>query len=378
MRKIEMLSRGWLCAAAWTLVATSGCGLDATGTGQPSGSSSGSVASGSSSSGLGGEGGTGGLGGAGGMSSSSSSGSGGASADENCTDGTDNDADGSIDCADTKDCESLFSCNAPAPNPWSYVRIRQTTFGGTKEPCGGGVAPQVLYEGEDFGDCNKCSCNAPGKCEITMTCYSNDNCTGMQAMAKYSTDADGCTADATAAAGGSCQLTGGPTVPMNAVCNSGGGGLKNADPWKNEVHVCTALSNASGCGADACVLAPAPAYETRLCVSRVGAQQCPAGYGERHLAYDSFNDTRACSACSCNAGAISCAGSSTVTLWSNSICTQNAHTVGTNSGCVNVPLGIAYRNVTGIPSMTVNNCPPSTPTGSVVGAGATTICCPPP
>ncbi|HRI72744.1 MAG TPA: hypothetical protein PK156_51260, partial [Polyangium sp.] len=186
MNRMITTSRAWSVAATCVLAGFVGCSLEDTGT-TPAPANSSSSASGSSSSGLGGEGGLnigGGptTGGNGGATSASSSGNGGMGSSEDCNDGSDNDGDGKIDCADS-DCGAIFACAAPAPNGWSYVRILQTTFGGTPENCAGGMAPQVLYEGPNAAECNMCTCSVAGKCQITMTCFSNDGCNGNQSPA---------------------------------------------------------------------------------------------------------------------------------------------------------------------------------------------------
>ncbi|MBK9258841.1 MAG: hypothetical protein IPM54_03280 [Polyangiaceae bacterium] len=399
MQRIATVSHGWIIASVWIFTNLTGCALSDAGTTDPSGASGGSGGDTSSSStgsggmgtggvagggGIGG-GGTGGIGGGetggtggsgGGSSSSSSSSSSGMPTLENCKDGMDNDDDALVDCRDT-DCGSIFSCTAPAPMGWTYVRVRQTAYNAALAPCANGQQPTRLFEGADQGQCNQCSCLASGACEVAMTCYTGDACAAGAVSATYTTNNDGCSADAIAMGGGSCQITNTGTVPANAKCSANGGGLKNVNPFMGEVHTCPVASAGAGCGAEACVLAPSPMYENRLCVSRSGPNACPVGFPEQHLTFASFSDTRACSACTCDKSAITCVGDTTVTLWTNSNCTASAGSITTNNGCQNIGPGITHRNVTKIASMDVPDasCPPSVQQGVVTGQGQTTVCC---
>lgn len=388
MQKIGSISLGLTLAMASLGWGSLGCGIDdsgtkpvSTGTGSSGGGEGGSI-----SSGMGGTGGTGmsnggagGAGGSGGASSSSSSSSAASSSGmvdpELCNDGMDNDKDSLVDCADEADCGTLFTCNTLPAGGWSFVRIRQTAFQGATEPCAGGAAPTVLYEGPDQGQCNNCSCTAGGDCTITMTCYSDSDCTFPSTTRIYTTDNDACTMDPIAA--GSCQLTGSPIVPSTTMCKSQGGGLKNADPYAGEVHVCLTESKTMGCGTDKCVLAPSGTYEDRLCVAKMGQQACPVGFPERHVGFGSYADSRSCSMCSCEQSAITCSGNGFVTLWYDAACGSAGPGVGTNSGCVKRDMPTNGRNVTDIPQAIVPqaNCPKPFPLGSVTGFEANTVCC---
>lgn len=90
--------------------------------------------------------------------------------------------------------------------------------------------------------------------------------------------------------GGSCAPTqnGSETIPTAS--------------FSNASRVCGSSLQGGGCGAGACVPRPQTPFDSKLCVYQLGdVASCPTAFSQRTLYYRGFDDTRACSACTCNA-----------------------------------------------------------------------------
>ena len=179
----------------------------------------------------------------------------------------------------------------------------------------------------------------------------------------------------------SCQLSGDPYVVSPGTCSAVGDGLAPAAPWAIELHVCPVLvaQKGGGCGgAQVCAAKPAAApYGGPLCVQRDGSDDCPAGFTETSTAaYDGADDTRACSACSCDPKTVKCSGGGYHAMDENN-CTGGSTWVG-NGDCTGTSGELDWNTgslkpVPATPS--AGTCTGATPSGNVTPEGPRKLCC---
>src|SRR5262249_36585448 len=122
--------------------------------------------------------------------------------------------------------------------------------------------------------------------------------------------------------GGSCTPSGSQTIPPVGYAHQG--------------RTCEFEPGAPGLGCtngEVCLPSPG-AFGT--CRSQAGGVACPAdaGYPTQHTIGSQIADTRSCTACACDFDAGSCAG--TVTLWSDTSCSNNSTPITANGNCTNV------------------------------------------
>ena len=331
-------------------LAFAGCGLDQRGT-SPGRGRPGAGAAGAASSGVGGSATTTGAGGSGG-STSASGGSGGATTSaggaggettvvggtggggtgargsggsttttdptEDCFNGKDDDNDGHVDCDDPA-CAPVATC-VEAPQDWDLVRFGSAPYPGPGAvACPDGSPPAVLFAGPAGpATCAACACSYTGAlCSAPkISCWYDQVSCWFDSSFDRQADSTGCLSDIhvpkyTSLA--SCKLTGAPHVLDPGTCAAVGGGLDPADPWATTLHVCPVLlaKKGGGCAPGlVCAAMPGGApYDGPLCVQRAGTDDCPLGFTDASvLGYDDADDQRACSACSCDPGTVTCTG----------------------------------------------------------------------
>ncbi len=316
--------------------------------------------------------GAGGAGGSGGESASSS----GMPVAENCGDGIDNDGDALTDCADTLDCGELYSCNPTPPAGWTYVHIRRLAYGTAPVPCADGSDPERFFQEPGKSSCSSCNCQVIGDCSSTITCFLQPGCLSLSGSRTFTTEGQ-CLSLMSGVPLQSCQIEGTGNVPAMATCTATGGVASDTEPFGKEIHVCPAAVDAAGCGGQTCLGAQKLPYENRLCVMQAGADTCPDGFTENYSTFGSYTDTRACSPCACDSAQIKCSGPTTLTLWGDAMCTTNGQVVATANGCVNLTSNPTYVSTIELPNLTVPKaaCTGGAPTGAVIGADPTKICC---
>jgi hypothetical protein len=229
------------------------CSLDPSGTatnGQPT-TGSGSATTGTASGGMGGMG-AGGAGGAGGVSVGTSSGGGGGGAPlvEDCFNDTDDDNDGSPDCADP-DCAAQYSCVPEALMP---------TFVQEEMNC------QDPFVDLDLLDCSKCACqDVSGGCTATGAFYNMPNCTGQTGDSFTATSL---MCDQSNANNGPNDLYAmvSVTAMQNGTCTPSEANTPHSVCQLDAGSVCTANGNAC-----------APVREGATCVI-IDGSMCPPGY----------------------------------------------------------------------------------------------------
>jgi len=223
---------------------------------------------------------------------------------EQCNNGLDDDGNELIDCADPA-CMESYRCVPVAPAGWSGPTIM---YRGEDDPplCPSAWHIFQLTGGADFAappaDC-ACTCKQPTDvvCSYSAAFFPVSNCQGPPPLSTVSSA--GCMQFNSPPA--SFEIgTGGP----DGVC-TGTAVAKTTLPdagFTNKAKVCSSEETfGRGCSEDdeVCV----PIADTKSwpwqCITHPGETTCPSGaYSERHLVYDSFTDTRDCSACSCEPG----------------------------------------------------------------------------
>jgi hypothetical protein len=131
-----------------------------------------------------------------------------------------------------------------------------------------------------------------------------------------------------------------------------------------------------------CAGAPTPGF--RLCVALAGDHQCTGApfppYTEKHLFYGSFQDTRACNPCTCDAPAGSTC-SAAISVYTDGACSALAYTTtATSAGpvCHDLPAGTALGSkAAAAPTYAPGTCAPGggEPMGAATPAEPATFCC---
>ncbi|MDI1448008.1 hypothetical protein [Polyangium sp. 6x1] len=377
--RLSVVASTALAGGALTLLGASlfGCGTDTSDVFQTGGS-----AGAGNSTNTGGSAGQGGAGGAGGGQGGTGAGTTGS---ENCLDGADNDDDGDVDCADD-DCTAGFACVDEAPSGWSYA----WTAEGDAAPgaCANGSAPEALFtDPAGAAECSACTCgdvqgaacSMPGlQCypNLTMCLGGGDNWSGAFQNGATCAKPTNLLGFAGALA---CRLNGAATVTSPGSCPPSVSELQNKEPFAGKITACAAKTSNGGCGAgSAC--APKPAATESLCIRQEGEHACPDGFSQV-VSYKSAADTRACSACTCEAGTTCAGGLYRFHDLDNCVA----------EGASTAPIALdsdTCRNVTGqldsnswsieaVPATPSGNCTAKggQPTGELTPEGAVTFCC---
>lgn len=148
--------------------------------------------------------------------------------------------------------------------------------------------------------------------------------------------------------------------------------------WSTVHRLCgaTAPPDTSSCGAGrVCVPRPAlPARPDVLCIASPGDVACPAGYPTRTVAYAAFQDTRACSACTCGAPTGASCGTVAATSYGDFACTMGPKPMTAPSSCID--MGGRSASFTA-PVASGGSCAKDggAPIGDATPTSPTTICC---
>lgn len=280
----------------------------------------------------GGTAGGGGAGGTAGGAGGTEAGAGDAATVEvDCLNGIDDDQNGVMDCADPA-C-SDYECVAAAPTDWhGFYRIRELPWSDPPppiEPCPNGLQAQRYFQ--DASGAMSCVCGCESLTGATcaapkLGCATNDSCSSVSdwtsALADGSCHKPGignasslsCTLldNGSVANSGSCQ----PTVTKTS-----------AAPFAVFVDVCDSGSGAKGCFAGyECAAKGSGAYASRPCVAQPANATCPLGWGARHFAFGSYEDTRSCTACACTPQ-VTCSGGA-YAVYDDNDCATGANSIG--------------------------------------------------
>jgi hypothetical protein len=111
------------------------------------------------------------------------------------------------------------------------------------------------------------------------------------------------------------------------------------------------------------------------CIFRSGDVACPlSGYSEKHVVYETTDDTRGCSSCTCG-GATGGSCSQNGTTYSDGSCQTESGTFPIQSNACEPVSNVGSYKFN--PSVTQKgSCPPQVnPTGSCTPKNPTTVCC---
>lgn len=144
------------------------------------------------------------------------------------------------------------------------------------------------------------------------------------------------------------------------------------------VVVCGGASEEGTCedGAQVCVPAADSPFQERLCIWQDGDVDCPAGsYTEKEVYYDSFDDERDCSTCTCGPLGGSC-DDPAVIMRANAGCGGTAGNIIGDAMCAQAGIGADSAELTASPDP---SCAPNGGDleGDVTELGPHTICCTP-
>lgn len=246
------------------------------------------------------------------------------------------------DCMGTADCSNpmcdAYACVSEAPAGWmGYFTVYDGDA--ANDPGCPKLYPMPSYQGNGGLNapsvtCSQCTCGAP----TGQTCQamkianlgelfvSNDTClqqTQMQASCgKFiATNTDGaCYSGGVAGGANNCGEPMGMSCPGGGQpCNVGsvfgdpmavGGGcppspqVPNKPPatWSSFGRACGETSLGTGCNAgQVCLPKAISPYQSGVCISKPGEVMCPPTFPKQHIYYDSFDDTRDCTPCTCGA-----------------------------------------------------------------------------
>jgi hypothetical protein len=114
-----------------------------------------------------------------------------------------------------------------------------------------------------------------------------------------------------------------------------------------------------------------------------GDRDCvpPTPYTDKHVFYEKFQDTRACSPCTCGVPTGS-ACSSMVSIYTDGACSTLAYTAtvdATGPACHDLPAGtpLGSKSATTPPTYIPGTCAPGggMPMGAATPTGPSTLCC---
>lgn len=284
---------------------------------------------------------------------------------EDCLNGLDDDCDGDSDCADSE-CNVAAMCVADTSAPL-VLRLPPN------QACPPGYTGtrKELHRALVGGGCGGCSCGAAGAttCTAKLVAYTNSgDCINGSWTQSYDLTRFSCLQ--TPIWGGSFSGLGVDSIVATpGTCPASGTAQPAAARWGEDATLCTLSKRGNGCAANqVCVARPGT---NKLCVESASAGSCSTGQTSE-LWYTSFEDTRACNACTCAASGASCAGV-TVHFGNDYSCSGTKTVLGPGGKSCNG----AYSPTAGMVGSAVNaSCTPNASlSGSLQARGNTNLCC---
>jgi hypothetical protein len=289
-------------------------------------------------------------------------------------------------------------CVPLEPAGWFTPEIVWFGDPGSEPDCGG---DSIAYEGfagltAPF-DCGTCACSAPtGSCDLPSTISATAAACGQTGATTTFDPASGwsgaCDSNDAIPSGKLCggvkcvqSVTMGPMTLNDGACTPSPAQFPPPSPptWKTAAIAC-GINPFFTCPDPYARCAPAARPGFKVCVFADSLGDVPCAtvgpYTERHVFYGDFDDTRACSPCTCGAPSGS-ACSSTVSLYTDGACSSQVGSLtvdATGPKCVDVPSGSALGSKSATPpSYTPGACAPGggAPTGAATPTKAATYCC---
>ena len=261
-------------------------------------------------------------------------------------------------------------------------------------------APSPYYQGwTDLvsGGCGECSCEAPtGSCELpTVFVASSETCPGDGPGAAHTffTAPDpwdgSCTDQGAIPAGQLCNgvpcvrsLTIDPLVVTESTCTPSDITVPKSS-WQTAALACRgiAMPPCTDPGMICVPTAEPPPEDFSLCLYREGDRDCPFGWPDKHVFFESFDDSPVCTPCTCS-DPMGGECSALVSVYQDGGCsmvlTANFVTSADPASCKDVPAGapLGSKGVTDV-SYQPGSCIPSG--GDLVGdpipLAPSTFCC---
>jgi hypothetical protein len=291
------------------------------------------------------------------------------------------DSSASIDAsvgADAPAGDAACTCVEQPPASWQGPAAVWEGSGAPPE-CTGPYGQRVLDAFSDAAaapaTCT-CACAAPAgatcSTSVPATVFSDHTCTTpcdtVVLTAGTCPDVQGTCVNVFGIAG-AVQATGGACAPQATKQVPGWS-------WSGAMRACEPASPvAPACAAgQVCLPTPPPPMNPRPCIFASGDVPCPTGtYSVRHVFFGTASDSRGCTACSCSpATGVTCPA----TVQQG--CGQTGPTFALPTTCASVD-DPGSVELTSVAAPTGGSCTPSggQPTGSLVPAEPTTVCCMP-
>lgn len=251
---------------------------------------------------------------------------------------------------------------------------------GAPPACGGDYGDESLTANGDLSAapaaCSTCSCEA-GSCASLMTFAAGSEAACADAACAQSVNT-------------SCTLLDNACLDAPSLQLSVRVGAGHVDcvpsaqtptfpdaAWATAIRACAPAdplpSLDCGGGAVCAPEAPAPAFQSTLCIHRDGDLACPAGdYTDRRVYFRDFEDDRSCSECACESG---CGYEFSVYSAGDTTCASPQLTLSGNRCETVAPSGGQLR--VGVTLSGDGNCDASggEPAGAVTPSDAVTVCC---
>jgi hypothetical protein len=323
---------------------------------------------------------------------------------ENCLNGTDDDRDNLVDCADP-DCNSGYTCGGSVPVGWQGPVVLWSGAPNKAPACPAAYPSQLLLAHDQLQvstySCPSCTCTPSGSANcgtnLNLLFDTSSTCTAKAAWgrtagvftcqeealplfsAMWNPDSDPI---------GSVQIDPTKPLPVTGSCLPGTVNPSIPAPtWGADAEACGGTSVAGGgCPQGQCLPKPAAPFGGTLCIVRSGVSTCPAAYpvpkptAQTQQYYQTYSDGRSCGDCSC--GRIDCGTLTLYTHYNNSAmtCDGPGVSVPLDTSCAAVPLSVISKGTEYV-WLTYDMSGPSCGTGtssllgSATPADPVTVCC---
>jgi hypothetical protein len=277
-------------------------------------------------------------------------------------------------------CPSTHTCVPEAPQDWVGPLALFSS------PSDQGPPACVGDYGTNQGDFHADLEPGAASCQCTCDPAQGIQCTGSANVCFYSNSLciQACTGNNTPipSAGAGCTPIGFSSSSTAVVTppapSAIGSCLANANhvlptpTWATDLRACGgAAAEPTGCDAGQ-LCAPLTPGASKMCLLHAGDVACPnAFFAEKHVGFESFTDTRSCSACSCGTANSVCGGTVNFTQMNCSILVSKV------SGCGPKNVGSAVPDAAKYAPAPSGTCPPAGGqlSGSVNPQTAVTFCC---
>jgi hypothetical protein len=288
---------------------------------------------------------------------------------EDCLNGVDDDGDNKVDCEDD-DCEQGgYQCVANAPAGWGGPYAYYS--GDAPAPACPSAFPTLTASGGlnlkyAEASCPVCSCAPPvgAKCQARVVFQNDPSC-----YQGGNIPVDGCT---------DLPPSSSDRIKKDEVvvgsCDPVAAGNETIAPFLWDVNrvICGAAEVGAGCSDESvCAGKPPLPFGSRHCIARAGAHACPTPFAQGFELYGGTQDTRSCSACTCD-GPKGFLCSSTVTKYTEKGCAGTGSAVSNCSSFSTVGSVFATAILNGKGSCAAVG---GVAAGTVEKTDLTTVCC---